>query len=109
MPFQEGNQLAKGEGRKGYEFEKEQLTAMREMLDKYLTIAARILDEEERPKDIKKIETLSGDMRKIMDKLHPSKQDNKMDLTSGGKPIPLFDYVRNNNSNPENTDTNKEN
>ena|SRR3990167_5648048 len=39
------------------------------------------------------------------------KDNNQTDITSGGKPIPLFNYVqdRNNNSDQEDTETPKEN
>lgn len=83
MPFQEG-QIANPRGRPGYEFEKSQLEKMGALIEKYLQVAERILTDTEKPSDAKKIQLLSADMRKILDKLHASRSD----FTSKGERLP---------------------
>ncbi len=90
MPWQEGNKLGEtsGGGRKGFEFEQEQLQRMREIVDRdqkfikklqdKLDLGEKLTDDE---KEMMKI--TNGRMTKMMDKLHASKQD----LTSNGKDI----------------------
>jgi len=86
MPFQEGNQLAKdnGGGRKGYEFEREQLQRMYKLFDGYLTLLEKLMADVEDEKIIKKLNLLGADIRKIIDKLHASKTD----MTSAGEKLP---------------------
>ena len=74
MPFEKGNQLAKGIGRPALEYEQEQLQTMRKLLDKYLLVAGRILGDTEKEKDARKIQLLSSDMKAILNKLHASRQ-----------------------------------
>lgn len=88
MPFQEGNKLAEGHGRKGYEYEEEQLKEMRTSLTKYLALIQKVLDDKESEKDYTKIEKIGADMRKIMDKLHASKE--KQEHTGDWQPIQII-------------------
>lgn len=81
-----------GAGRPGYEFESRQLKQMRELLDKYLAVAERILNDQERANDHKKIQLLSADMRKVLDKLHPSKTESKEEKVVK-LPKPLLSYL----------------
>jgi len=81
MPFEKGNKLSPG--RRGYEIEYNRLKKMEKILDKYLVKVDRILEGEEKPRDAKIIQLLSADIRKIIDKLHVSKQD----VTTAGQPI----------------------
>lgn len=84
MPFETGNQLAKGQGRKGYEFEKETLERMQRVYNKDLTIIERLQDQEViSPVDREKLQISQARVLKYADKLHASKSD----LTSDGKQI----------------------
>lgn len=88
MPFEIGNKLGVGNGRKGYELEQEALQEMRQIvardrkfikkLQDKLDLGLKLTDDE---KEMMKI--TNGRMTKILDKLHASKQD----VTSDGKPI----------------------
>lgn len=88
MPFEQGNTLGVGNGRKGYEFEQAQLEEMRKIvtrdqkfigkLQNKLDSGLKLTDDE---KEMMKI--TNGRMTKMMDKLHASKQD----VTSDGKAI----------------------
>jgi len=52
---------------------------------------------------------LRVDTRKwYLSKVLPKKYGDKMDLTSGGKPIPLLNYVRDNDSNTKDTEIKEE-
>lgn len=75
MPFEKGNQLAKNQGRKGYELEKEQLERMQRIYDKNLLLIEKIQDSEIiDSKDRDKLILLQQVNLKIMDKLHASRQ-----------------------------------
>lgn len=86
MPFQKGEIHTQG-GRKGYEFERAQLTKMREMLDKYLVLIEKVLDNKSTNNDYSKLMTIGADMRKILDKLHANPQSLKVD---GEIRLPLY-------------------
>jgi hypothetical protein len=104
MPFQKGV-VTPGSGRKGFEYEYNQLKTMKELLNKYLEVAQRILNDEDRPRDARKIQLLSSDMRAILNKLHASKTD----VTSDGEklPTPLL-HVLHNASNQEDSEPQQE-
>ena len=106
MTFQEGK-IANPNGRPGYTFEKEQLNKMRELLNKYLEVAERILGDNEKPRDEKKIQVLSADMRKILDKLHASPQALKVDGEIR-MPIYLPSSLMQKHGLPQSTGTNSE-
>ena len=76
MPFQIGNKLG---GRKGYEWEEGQLKEMREMLTSYLQLVKKVLVGKSSVDDYAKLTTIGADMRKIMDKMHASKSDVKVE------------------------------
>lgn len=78
MPFQKGEIHTDG-GRKGYEFERDQLQKMRGMLTKYLVLVEKVLDDKSNNQDYSKLITIGADMRKILDKLHASPQALKVD------------------------------
>ena len=76
MPFEEGNKLAKNQGRKGYELEQAQLEKMRKILDKDLKIIERLQDAKEiNPVDEKKLAISQSRVSKYLDKLHASKTE----------------------------------
>lgn len=53
---------------------------------------------------------LRVDTRKwIMSKMKPKKYGDKLDITSGNKPIPLLNAIRHNDSDKENSQSEKEN
>lgn len=74
MPFEKGNQLGKGEGRKGYEFEKKQLEKMRELVDKDLKLFEKLYEGKLEKKQIESLQIAQSRILKILDKLHASKQ-----------------------------------
>jgi len=77
MPAPKGNQFAKGNrggGRKGYEFEKEQLERMKKLLDGILTLAEKILKGKATRKQIEYYDKLMKLALKIMDKIHANRQ-----------------------------------
>lgn len=80
MPFQKGKATL-GAGRKGYEFERQQLERMSAVWNKFLTLLEKAISSRNEIdiKVIKKLQLLGPDMRKILDKLHASKQENKTD------------------------------
>jgi len=82
MPFEIGNKLGEtsGGGRKGYEFELEQMDKMTSILTKYLAIIDKILDDEAEDRDYKKIEKVGADVRKILDKIHASRTEEEKRL-----------------------------
>mgnify|MGYP001616208692 FL=1 len=86
MPLQKGEIHTNG-GRKGYEFERDQLRKMREMLSKYLILVEKVLDGKDNNKDYAKLATVGADMRKILDKLHATPQSLKVD---GEIRLPLY-------------------
>jgi len=90
MPFEQGNQLAKGHGRKGYEIEQEQLETMIKMLSKYLIVIDKILDDKAEDKDYTKLEKVGADMRKIFDKLHASREKSNIEISLSDNLIDLF-------------------
>lgn len=80
MPFEKGNSLGKGQGRKGFDLEQEQLERMRKILNKDLKIIERLQDSEIiNPVDEKKLVISQARVSKYLDKLHASKTE--MDLS----------------------------
>lgn len=79
MPFQKGNQLAKGHGRKGLQYEAEQNKMMIQVINEYLCIVLRILKTGGNNADYAKLTTVGADARKILDKLHASKTESKIE------------------------------
>ena len=78
MPFEKGNQLAKGYGRKGYEYEREHKEKMGRILSKDLEIVERIQIGKTKPKDKEKLAILKERVLKIMDKLHATKSEENI-------------------------------
>ena len=74
MPFKKNNKLAKGHGRKGYEFEEKEKKRMRKILNGVLALAEKIQKGKAKPEHFKRFETLMKLNLKIMDKLHANKQ-----------------------------------
>ena len=93
MPFKPGEIHTEG-GRKGYEFERRQFTKMAELLEKYLEVAERILTDKEKPNDGRKVQLLSADMRKVLDKLHASKQETETTIKLPQSLIGLLMYAK---------------
>ncbi len=88
MPFEKGNQLGVGNGRKGYEIEQETLELMRSVLVKDVKWLAKMQEKREMGEKIdgntmELMKVTATRINKIMDKLHASKQD----VTSDGKQI----------------------
>lgn len=80
MPFQKGNQLAKGYGRKGFEEEEKELKRMRAILDKSLILIEKMqTGKNVKPKEAMAFVDYRPVLMKIMDKIHPSKQDVKLE------------------------------
>ena len=73
MPFQQGK-ATEGAGRKGYEFEYQQLEKMRELLNKDLKLLDKLYAGKIKEKDLSKLQIAQARMLKILDKLHASKQ-----------------------------------
>jgi len=80
MPFEKGNQLAKGEGRKGFEFEEEQLGKMRNIVSADLKILEKIYNGKATEKDFKKLVATQQRINKYLDKLHASKQESSHNI-----------------------------
>ena len=101
MPFQKGNNLG---GRKGYGFEKKQMKMMAQVLNEYLPIIIRILKTGGDNADYAKLTTVGADARKIMDKLHATKQENKTELSGDWQPIQIVFKKENESTPPETTE-----
>lgn len=90
MPFKKGNQEAKGSkggGRKGFQLEAKQYKKMLKLTDLYLAIFEKILKGKPTTEERMRFEDVRQAMGKIIDKLHASKQDSQIDLTSGGEEL----------------------
>ena len=110
MSAPEGNQFAvgnKGGGRKGYEFEKQQLYKMRELTDTYLTLVERAMNGELTRSQRDDLNLISKSMNKVLDKLHANRQQT--DITSGGKPLPILNGVSIHHGNQEDSQPQEEN
>ena len=84
MPFEKGNKLAvggKGGGRKGYEFEEEQMTKMRKILNKALVLTEKVMSGDASIKEAMAYENSIRMVLKIMDKLHANKQFIEGEIT----------------------------
>jgi hypothetical protein len=76
MPLDPNNPQLKKGGRKGYEFEHDQLETMRRILNKDLKIIERLQDAKEiDPVDEKKLAISQARVSKYLDKLHASKTE----------------------------------
>ena len=73
MPFQKGNQLAKGRGRLDGATEQKLLARMTKLFSGYLTLAEKIKDGKANPQQEKAFESLKALVLKISDKLHATK------------------------------------
>lgn len=76
MGFPKGNKLG---GRKGYGFEFQQMERMKEMIGKYLDIMDKIFNKKADNDDWAILQTLGPDIRKILDKVHASKTESKIE------------------------------
>jgi len=79
-----GNQYAKGKGRKGYIFEKEQQELITKETGEFLKLARKIREHKATRADIKAYKLLAPVMKKVMDKVHPDKANVKFE---GDRPI----------------------
>ena len=83
MPFEKGNQLAKdskGGGRKGFEWEENQLKEMRDLLTNMLVLSKKIYKGTAKKKDFEAFGRLQKFGTKVMDKLHASRQQVEHDI-----------------------------
>ena len=80
--FEKGNKW--GELNERNTYQEEQLKEMREMLTSYLQLVKKVLVGKSNVDDYAKLTTIGADMRKILDKLHASKTETKIDID---KPI----------------------
>ena len=80
MPFQRGNNLGKGQGRKGYEIEKKELKRMSSLFKRYLTLAEKIESGKASDNQKDAFERLKSLVLKIMDKLHANKEHLEHDF-----------------------------
>ena len=90
LTTEQASEYGKMGGRKGYEFEQEQLDRMRKVLDKDLSLVERLQDrvakgEELNEREEKLLQLTASRVSKIYDKLHASKTD----VTSDGKQITI--------------------
>lgn len=74
MPFKKGNKLAKGNGRKGYEYEQEQLRRMKKIFNKGLFLIEKMLEGKATTNERIRYEDVKGAIMKIMDKFHADKE-----------------------------------
>jgi len=94
-----GNQYAvgnKGGGRKGYEYEQEQINKMGKILNGVLGLADKIQNGKATAEDYKKFQILMKLNLKIMDKLHSTKQTTDMNVSTPDSLIGLILYGLNN-------------
>lgn len=85
MPFQKGNTINTGKvnnpkGRKGFEWEKSQLTKMSTLITNILMLADKIYEGTASKKEEKAFGLLNKFSGKVLDKLHASKQHNEFEL-----------------------------
>ena len=78
--FEPGNQTSKGQGRKGYEFEKKQREQMGALLNHLLSLADKIEKGKATPEEIERFKILGQITLKMMDKFHANKSDIKVDF-----------------------------
>jgi hypothetical protein len=78
MPWEKGVGSRKygnpGAGRKGYEYEQEQLEKMKKELSQFLVLTEKIRTGKATEKDIAAYQLISKPICKMMDKLHANKQ-----------------------------------
>lgn len=96
MPFVEGHKLSignKGGGRKGYEWEADQLNQMRKhvaWLFAYIDAVRKGKNTERMDKAFQRLEKV---LLKEMDKLHANKQQTEI-TGAGGLPFTIIEYVK---------------
>lgn len=78
MPFEKGNKLGKGQGRKGYEVEKAQLDKMSKIVGMDLNLVEKIYKGQGKEEDFKKIQALQVRVSKYLDKLHATKEHTEV-------------------------------
>lgn len=93
MPFEKGNKLAKGIGRKGYEYETQQLNKMRIILNKALALTEKIMSGKASFKEAIAYEDSIRIVLKIMDKLHANRQEMKLDIEGEIKETQIRELV----------------
>ena len=91
MPFKKGNKLAKGFGRKGYQYEQDELKRMRTLYRKGLTLMEKMIDGKATIKEEMAYGNVEKAILKIMDKFHATKQEVALgaDETIGGIKIEI--------------------
>jgi len=87
--FQPGNQVAKGHGRKGYEYESKQYKKMLKLTDLYLKLMESMLKGKPTTEERIRFEDVRSAMGKIIDKLHASKGES-IELGDRTLPIPII-------------------
>lgn len=85
MGFQPGNKLGKGHGRKGFDYEQEELDRMKKILKTYFTLVEK---KKLTPEDEKKFIRYEKLALKILDKRHANKTDMKVEID---KPLLILD------------------
>lgn len=78
--FEPGNQTSKGKGRKGYEFEEQQRKRMGILLNRFLSLASKIVKGKATSEEIARFKILGQVTLKIMDKFHANKSDVRIDF-----------------------------
>ena len=79
MPFEKGNKLAKGIGRRGYEYEQAQLKKMSQILNRALVMTEHIQLNKANIREAMAYENSLKLVSKIMDKLHANRQHIEME------------------------------
>jgi len=83
MPFEKGHKLNVGSnrgGRKGYEWESKQQEKMISLLNKFLILTEKIHNGKATKKQAEAFDRLKPVILKILDKLHASKTENKIEI-----------------------------
>jgi len=78
MPFKKGNKLSPG--RKGYAYEYKQQKKMISLLDKFLILTENIHSGKATKKQAESFDRLKPVILKILDKLHASKTESKIEV-----------------------------
>ena len=89
MPFTKGK-ATPGAGRKGFQFERDQLERMTKLLNRYLTLAETIESGKSNENQEKAFDSLKALILKIMDKLHANKV-----AIEGDKDNPISIIIKN--------------
>ena len=82
MPFKKGDlktkEWAKQGGRKGYEFEKEQLEKMIKIVSCDIALLEKIYSNKATKKDLEKLKLTTSRVMKYLDKLHATKKSDEI-------------------------------